>query len=136
MIDSIITDVFQGQFFTSVKCINCNYDNISFDNFLSLSLSLPESSSYSNRVTIDDCLQEFIKNESISEKEGFRCDGCKKVTDIIKKTVIWRLPSILILHLKRFRCSGWSKSKLETTVKFELKNFDLKPYCGHSGTLI
>ena len=130
MADSIITDVFQGQFYTKVQCADCHYDNISFDNFLSLSLSFPNGES---SISLKKCLDEFIREEHISKKEGYKCDKCKNIVDITKQTTIWRLPPVLIIHLKRFHCLGRRKQKLETSIKFDVTGCNLRPYCGYSG---
>jgi ubiquitin C-terminal hydrolase len=41
---------------------------------------------------------------------------------------IWKLPSILIVHLKRFEFSSYKKSKIKEYVDFPLKNLDLSLY--------
>lgn len=136
MVDSPITDVFQGQLFTSVKCKTCKYNHISFDDFLSLSLTLPKSSTYLTHSTnLKKSLQEFVKEEHIYKTAGYRCEKCKVPVDIVKQTVIWRLPPALIIHLKRFHCSTWRKEKLDTVIEYDIKDFDLSPYCGNSGII-
>jgi len=133
---SLITDIFQGQLFNTVKCKSCGFEHISFDNFFSLSLSLPKAStSFTHSTKLDSCLQNFVREEKISSDVGYKCTNCKKIVDITKQTIIWRLPSVLIVHLKRFYCSTWRKEKLDTLVEFDIDNFDLKPYCGSSGIL-
>lgn len=56
------------------------------------------------------------------------CPGCEKHCQAIKKLDLWRLPEILVIHLKRFSYSRFSKNKLETYVDFPVDNFDLSPY--------
>jgi ubiquitin C-terminal hydrolase len=134
--NSIITDIFQGQLFNTVKCCVCGHEHISFDNFLSLSLTLPkDAKQIMNHLELEKCLQDYVKEEQIPSSHGYRCEICKKTVDITKQTVIWRLPSVLIIHLKRFQCIGRRKEKLITMVEFPLTNFDLKSFCGESGSL-
>lgn len=133
--DSVVTDVFQGQFYNSVKCQTCYHNHISFDTFLSVTLALPKSSTRLTHYTsLKDCLQEFVKEEYIDKREGYRCEKCKVPVSIRKQTVIWRLPPVVVIHLKRFHCSTWKKEKLDTVIDFALRNLDLRPYCGQSGT--
>lgn len=56
------------------------------------------------------------------------CPSCKKHCQALKKLDLWRLPEILVIHLKRFSYSRFSKNKLETYVDFPIDNFELSPY--------
>lgn len=56
------------------------------------------------------------------------CPGCKKHCQAVKKLDLWRLPEILVIHLKRFSYSRFLKNKLETYVDFPIDNFELSPY--------
>lgn len=47
---------------------------------------------------------------------------------------IYRLPQILILHLKRFKGSGMFKSKLSTVVDFPIEGLDMSNYAVKSET--
>lgn len=42
-----------------------------------------------------------------------------------KKLDLWRLPEILVVHLKRFSYTKYWKNKLETFVDFPIDDFDL-----------
>lgn len=41
---------------------------------------------------------------------------------------IWRLPPILIIHLKRFQYTTHSRRKLHKLVRFPIDDLDLSPY--------
>lgn len=56
------------------------------------------------------------------------CPGCKNHQQASKKLDLWRLPEILIIHLKRFSYSRSLKNKLETYVDFPIDNLDLSAY--------
>ena len=60
------------------------------------------------------------------------CSRCKCHRKAEKKLDIWRLPSILIIHLKRFSFSGPFRDKLETPVDFPIRGLDLTAYCASS----
>ena len=49
---------------------------------------------------INRLLENFIKEEATDE--NCYCSQCKKHTKSRKKMSIWRLPNILVFHLKRF----------------------------------
>mmetsp|Transcript_41768 Transcript_41768/g.83990 ORF Transcript_41768/g.83990 Transcript_41768/m.83990 type:complete len:134 (-) Transcript_41768:252-653(-) len=41
---------------------------------------------------------------------------------------LWRLPKLLVLHLKRFSDEGWSREKVDTLVRFPVERLDMSPY--------
>lgn len=54
-------------------------------------------------ITLDDCLDEFGKEEILSEADTWYCPRCKEHRRAIKKFELWKTPDILVMHLKRFR---------------------------------
>lgn len=59
------------------------------------------------------------------------CPTCKEHRQATKKLDLWRLPDILVVHLKRFSYSRYLKNKLDTFVNFQLSNLDLSQYVMH-----
>lgn len=51
-----------------------------------------------------------------------------------KKLDLWRLPEVLVIHLKRFSYSRSMKHKLETFVNFPIRDFDLTNYVAHKNS--
>ena len=120
--NSIITDLFEGQLCSSIKCLKCGYQSLSFDSFLDLSLSIRGRSS----MTIEDVLSNFIEPESM-ENSGYRCGGCKKRSKLQKQMTIFRFPKVLVIHFKRFEISRISSGKLTTTISMP-KSLNMKKY--------
>lgn len=56
------------------------------------------------------------------------CPQCKERRQASKKLDLWRLPEVLVIHLKRFSYSRSMKHKLETFVNFPIHDFDLTNY--------
>ncbi|RWW23421.1 hypothetical protein GW17_00012331 [Ensete ventricosum] len=56
------------------------------------------------------------------------CPCCKKPQQASKKLDLWRLPEVLVIHLKRFSYSRYMKNKLETLVDFPIHDLDLSTY--------
>ncbi|CAN6335128.1 unnamed protein product [Urochloa humidicola] len=77
------------------------------------------------------CLEAFIKEEPLGPEDMWYCPGCKEHQQASKKLDLWRLPEILIIHLKRFSYSRYTKNKLETFVDFPVHDLDLSKYIGH-----
>lgn len=78
-----------------------------------------------NGISLEDCLDEFGKEEILSESDTWYCPRCKEHKRASKKFELWKTPDILIMHLKRFSSSGWRRDKLDVRVDFPLDNLDL-----------
>ncbi|PIN07052.1 Ubiquitin C-terminal hydrolase [Handroanthus impetiginosus] len=102
--------------------------------------SLPkvfESGSLTTRpqesVSLYKCLEAFLKEEPLGPDDMWYCPVCKKHCQASKKLDLWRLPEILVIHLKRFSYSQYLKNKLETYVDFPIHNLDLSNYIAQKG---
>ncbi|KAL9001471.1 MAG: hypothetical protein Q9169_000046 [Polycauliona sp. 2 TL-2023] len=78
-----------------------------------------------NGVTLDDCLDEFGKAETLSENDAWYCPRCKEHRRASKKFELWSAPDILVIHLKRFSSQGRLRDKLDVTVDFPVEALDL-----------
>ncbi|XP_060562624.1 ubiquitin carboxyl-terminal hydrolase 32-like [Ruditapes philippinarum] len=78
-------------------------------------------------IDLDTCLQAFTKEEELGEDELYYCSKCKKHCLASKKLDIWRLPSVLIVNLKRFQFLNGRWVKSHKIVNFPLVDFD--PSC-------
>lgn len=76
-------------------------------------------------ITLEDCLNEFGKEEVLSEMDTWYCPRCKEHRRATKKFELWKTPDILVMHLKRFSSSGWRRDKLDVLVEFPIENLDL-----------
>ncbi|KAM3925309.1 ubiquitin carboxyl-terminal hydrolase 8 [Leptodactylus fuscus] len=122
--ESIIVALFQGQFKSTVQCLTCHKKSRTFEAFMYLSLPLPSSS----KCSLQDCLKSFSKEEKLTDNNRFFCSNCKTRRDSMKKIEIWKLPPVLLVHLKRFSYEGRWKQKLQTYVDFPLEHLDLSQY--------
>nr|XP_020141514.1 ubiquitin carboxyl-terminal hydrolase 8 isoform X3 [Microcebus murinus] len=122
--ESIIVALFQGQFKSTVQCLTCHKKSRTFEAFMYLSLPLASTS----KCSLQDCLRLFSKEEKLTDNNRFYCSHCKARRDSLKKIEIWKLPPVLLVHLKRFSYDGRWKQKLQTSVDFPLENLDLSQY--------
>lgn len=76
-------------------------------------------------VTLADCLSEFTKEELLSEEDLWYCPRCKEHQRASKKFDLWRLPEILVVHLKRFSHTRSWRDKIDDFIDFPLKELDL-----------
>ncbi|XP_070547285.1 LOW QUALITY PROTEIN: ubiquitin carboxyl-terminal hydrolase 8-like [Ptychodera flava] len=119
---SIMVELFQGQFKSTIQCLKCMKTSVTFDAFMYLSLPLPSNS----RCTLYDCLKNFSKLEKVTGSDKWYCPRCKVHREANKKIEIWKLPYILLIHLKRFSYEGVWRHKLQTYVDFPLTDFNMR----------
>lgn len=78
-----------------------------------------------NGITLEDCLNEFGKEEILSEMDMWYCPRCKEHRRATKKFELWKTPDVLVMHLKRFSSSASRRDKLDIMVDFPLEGLDL-----------
>lgn len=75
--------------------------------------------------TLEDCLNEFTNDEKLSSDDLWYCPRCKKHQRASKKIDIWRLPDIMVVHLKRFsQVRSWG-NKIDTFIDFPIQGLDM-----------
>ena len=81
-------------------------------------------------ITLQDCLEEFTKEEQLGEDDLWYCPRCKKHQQATKRFDLWKLPEILVVHLKRFSNSRILRDKIDTFVDFPIEGLDLEAMVG------
>uniref|UniRef100_A0ACD5U8E6 Uncharacterized protein n=1 Tax=Avena sativa TaxID=4498 RepID=A0ACD5U8E6_AVESA len=79
-------------------------------------------------VALQGCLEAFLKEEPLGPEDMWYCPCCKKHQQAMKKLDLWRLPEVLVIHLKRFSYTQFTRNKLETFVDFPISDLDLSSY--------
>ncbi|PKA52294.1 Ubiquitin carboxyl-terminal hydrolase 8 [Apostasia shenzhenica] len=79
-------------------------------------------------VALYACLETFLKEEPLGPEDMWYCPSCKRHQQASKKLDLWRLPDVLVIHLKRFSYNRYMKNKLEALVNFPLHGLDLSNY--------
>ncbi|KAF8646117.1 hypothetical protein HU200_065963 [Digitaria exilis] len=79
-------------------------------------------------VNLFSCLDAFLKEEPLGPDDMWYCPGCKEHRQASKKLDLWRLPEILVVHLKRFSYSRYMKNKLDTFVNFPIHDLNMSKY--------
>ncbi|XP_061536576.1 ubiquitin carboxyl-terminal hydrolase 19 isoform X1 [Phycodurus eques] len=93
----------------------------------------PSSLSETTRAghfTLEQCLNLFTKPEVLAPEEAWYCPKCQQHREASKQLLLWRLPNILIIQLKRFsfRSFIW-RDKINDMVDFPVRNLDLSKFC-------
>ncbi|GMH26056.1 hypothetical protein Nepgr_027899 [Nepenthes gracilis] len=79
-------------------------------------------------LSLYTCLEAFLREEPLVPEDMWYCPQCNEQRQARKKLDLWRLPEVLVIHLKRFSYSRSMKHKLETFVNFPIHDFDLTNY--------
>ncbi|CAK87128.1 unnamed protein product (macronuclear) [Paramecium tetraurelia] len=139
---SIIVDLFQGQSINMLQCMVCNTKSYKFETFMYLSLPIQQD------ADLIQCISEYLREEELDEANQWHCSKCKSVKKSKKGIKLWKLPNILVIHLKRFKFTANYRCKLRWLINFPMYNLDLSNYSeqeqatydlygviNHSGTL-
>ncbi|CAK9787415.1 UCH-domain-containing protein [Cutaneotrichosporon oleaginosum] len=76
-------------------------------------------------ITLDDCLDEFSKQETLGQNDEWYCPVCKKHVQATKKLDIYKAPDILVICLKRFGSARNLRDKLDHLVQYPLEGLNL-----------
>ncbi|ORZ00519.1 hypothetical protein BCR43DRAFT_540683 [Syncephalastrum racemosum] len=125
---SIIVSLFQGQYRSRLTCLTCHQTSTTYNTFMSLSLPIPARGSTPPKVTLYQCLDYFVREETLDGDDAWHCPRCKKLRRASKALTLSRLPDVLLIHLKRFSYDGPFHNKLETLVQYPTRALDLSPY--------
>ncbi|KAI4882990.1 hypothetical protein NFI96_015800 [Prochilodus magdalenae] len=102
-----------------IHCLDCTYVHHVPTFFLSLPLHLR-----GERNTLEECIRSFFEVQTLEDTESFYCDRCEKKQPTSQGFHIVSLPSILCIHLKRFRSENGFTRKLKCKVTFP-ESFDM-----------
>lgn len=80
-------------------------------------------------VSLIECLEAFTASELLEESNGFYCSKCRQIGSTLKKIVFYRLPEILVLHLKRFEVKASHCKKNSRHIDFPSDSLDLDRFC-------
>ncbi|VTZ69792.1 ubiquitin carboxyl-terminal hydrolase 2, putative [Plasmodium chabaudi chabaudi] len=89
------------------------------------------------KYSVDTCLKLFSEEEHLDEDNTWYCSNCKLHVQAYKKLDLFRMPIVLILHLKRFNNSNrWLRTKIDSYVYYPHKEneyLDMAPYILEDG---
>ncbi|DBA01772.1 TPA: hypothetical protein N0F65_010182 [Lagenidium giganteum] len=155
---SALSEVFCGQLRSEMRCNTCNHRSLCFDVFWDLSVPVPKKpkSSHAMRIanvfsskssashdedgngsgcSIQDCMKAYTEQEFMNESDAYYCAKCKTHRAASKKISLYRLPQLLVIHLKRFSYSTFSRDKVNTAIRFPAQSLDVAEYCASDAVL-
>lgn len=79
-------------------------------------------------LALRDCLTMYTTTERLSELDPWYCPTCKEHRCAWKKLDLWKLPEVLVIHLKRFHFSATHRTKIGWLVDFPLHELGLDEF--------
>uniref|UniRef100_A0A3P9QGW2 Ubiquitin carboxyl-terminal hydrolase n=1 Tax=Poecilia reticulata TaxID=8081 RepID=A0A3P9QGW2_POERE len=145
---SVVNTIFHGQLLSQVTCLACSHRSNTVEPFWDLSLEFPERYHSNSRESaaqapchLTEMLAKFTETEAL-EGNIYACDQCNAarrrtcsktviLTEAKKQLMVYKLPQVLRLHLKRFRWSGRNhREKIGVHVSFD-QLLNMEPYCSN-----
>lgn len=98
-----------------------------------MSSSMASSNSIVSNPSLYDMLAMFSETERLKPEESWYCSKCKEHVEATKQLVLYRLPPILIIQLKRFIYTTslmtiHRRSKDDRPVHYPIDNLDLAQF--------
>lgn len=86
-----------------------------------------------SHVALTDCFDSFVKEEQLDSENMWYCKKCQKDVQAKKRIELFRLPKILIVHLKRFKSRIFmrnylTQSKNDEFVDYPVEGLDLSRF--------
>jgi ubiquitin C-terminal hydrolase len=129
---SPLKNIFDGLIETNHICMYCESKIIKYEPFITIGLSIP----IKNNIDIDksfdiyQCLDNMIKNEQLDSNNKMKCEMCGLKNQASTKSLFWKTPKLLVLHIKRFSVNsfGIPIQKINNNVTYPIKDLDLSKY--------
>lgn len=84
---------------------------------------------HKGKCKLYDCLAQLTETEELTGNDAYYCSKCKKHQTSIKRMCIFRVPRVLVVHVKRFSYRAYRRTKLQTNIEFPVKELDLYDFC-------
>ncbi len=77
-------------------------------------------------LSLYECVDKFTTAERLEGNDQVYCSKCKAHQDATKRVTLFRNPPVLVVHLKRFKFTQYSRGKIASLVTFPIENADLR----------
>lgn len=111
-----VKDYFEGTLLNRIKCLTCDAVVSNEEPFL----DFPIESQTDEAINIQDIFHNFHQREILGGSNKFYCNECLGLQEAEKSVGFQKLPKILALHLKRFKCNGLTNAKLFNAIHYPL----------------
>eukprot|EP00041_Stephanoeca_diplocostata_P039081 m.1585860 g.1585860 ORF g.1585860 m.1585860 type:complete len:2436 (+) comp25326_c0_seq1:243-7550(+) len=120
----LFENVYGGLFADQKKITKgCEHQYEREESFMTLQLDVR------NFGSLQESLQQYVKGDLLEGANAYHCENCGVKRDAIKRTCLKKLPSVLVIHLKRFEFDWERDVAVKYNGLFEFpKEFDMGPY--------
>lgn len=129
---SPLKNLFDGLVQNNRKCMCCNTNSVAFEPFLTFPISVPIKDKTDMVKTFDiyDCIDHFVSEEQLDADNKMNCEMCGLKNRGHSKTLLWKTPKVLVIHIKRFLVNsfGIPTQKITNNVNYPITNLDLSKY--------
>ena len=77
-----------------------------------------DDDAHEKMISLDQCFDLFASEEKLGEDDQWFCPKCKCHVRAMKKMDLWRLPEIMVVHLKRFHFQRGVRNKINAVIDF------------------
>jgi len=126
---SIISELFVGKYKSTVVCGNCEHNSITYEDFMFLSLPITEN--------LEKSLSMFSAYDDLDNNNKYKCEKCKHESIATKIMQIHKLPTVLIVYLKRFNAHKKIDNYMDTPLTYinhDGNIYELTGIVNHFGT--
>lgn len=121
---SIVNEIFTGITCTKTKCVDCGFENISFERSDMLDLCFPEEWAEPS-ISLDKLIDGFFVEEKMTSENQIVCSKCNTKKDATRSGCIFYSPNKLIINLKKYKTKGNNNfQKINTKVEYN-HNLDI-----------
>jgi len=89
-------------------------------------------------ITLMDCFESFVRDEQLDKDNMWFCKRCQKDVQAKKQMELFKLPRILVVHLKRFKNKIVSvyltRQKNDDFVEYPVEDLDLTRFLKYNET--
>lgn len=159
---SPIMELFYGIYLSEIVSMDGSVKySVKPEHFFLLDLPLPgpniANPNVTEACTLYDCINRFVATDTMAGDNAWYNEKTGMRESVLKKTMFWSFPKILIIVLKRFATITMAPgkeylAKLNTCVDFPIDNLNLEPYvkgycpknyvyqlygvCNHNGSIM
>ncbi|KAI1731508.1 ubiquitin carboxyl-terminal hydrolase domain-containing protein [Ditylenchus destructor] len=124
---SIVNEFFNLRTVSLISCTVCSSASVTFEDMNQISVELPSAATQS-QTTLKECMQRHFSDVVLEGQSCWKCPKCRGPRVANRSIKIWQLPSILIVHMKRFSLEGGDYVKNEIDVSFDISDLDMSAY--------
>ena len=129
---TILHKIFGGYIKSEKQCTICQKISPKYDAFMDLSLDIGDEDD-SSISSLRDALNHYTNAELLTKDDKPYCEECEENTTTTKTITLFKLPQILIIHLRRFDYETQQKNSKAISISETLNVTD---FCSEAASTV